>query len=182
MTEQAAIVRPKIDFGRKEVAAPTNHRTGPDFLDFEDYGVYTVALRHLQYRVGERSGQPFYLACVSILASNNVKWPVGREMGIYFSTGRMGDNADRDDIRLGEFVRAVAKLPPAPAEVDVGAELDKAIAMGKVEHHQLKFRLIRGHDKPKEVPILANGKQTFDADGKPAVEVKKWTRDKFEIV
>lgn len=181
MTE-AALVRPKLNLNRAAVAAPENRRTGPDFLDFTDYGTYTLSLRHLQYRVGERSGQPFYLACVHVLASTNPKWPVGRDMGIYFSTGRMGDQADRDDQRLDEFVRSVAKLPPAPETVDADAEVDKAIAMGKVEHDQLTFRLIRGHDKPKEVPILANGKQTFDADGKPAVEIKKWTRDKFEIV
>lgn len=189
MTEAAAIVRPKLNLNRAAVAVPQNQRSGPDFIDFTDYGTYTLALRHWQYKVGERSGKAFYLACAHVLESTNPKWPVGRDMGIYFQTGRMGDLADMDDFRIAEFIRAVAKLPPAPAEVDANgakidtdAENDKAIALGKVEHNKFTFRLIRGHDKPKSIPVLANGKPTFNADGTEAVEIKKWTRDKFEIV
>lgn len=163
--------RPSLN--RPEVAK-ISQRTGPEFIGWRDFGTYTLAIRHLQYREGER-GKPCFLAHAVIIDSTNAAWAVGRETALYFPTGRLGDAADRDDANLVNFIRCVAKIERS-AEADNDAELDKLIALGKMEHDKLQVRFIRGESAPQK-------KELKDSAGLVVhSEMVTYTRDSFEIV
>lgn len=150
----AAPVEPIIpDLNRKEVV---NRNSGNNFLDWDAYGTYVLAVRHWRFDPGKRNNPSWRAHCV-VLSSTNSAYPVGRETALHFPVGRTGTATDpgrpeRDDRAIDDFIRAVFRKRRGDATFDAKAAFKALAAKGKVDHDQFRFLFVR---KPgNTAPVL----------------------------
>jgi hypothetical protein len=152
--EENTPVAPIIpDLNRKEVV---DRKSGDNFLDWDAYGTYVLAVRQWRFEPGKRNN-PSWRAHVVVLSSTNEAYPVGRATALHFPVGRTGTATDpgrpeRDDRVIDDFIRAVFRKRRGDASFDAKEAFKALAAKGKVDHDQFRFMFIR---KPgNTVPIL----------------------------
>jgi hypothetical protein len=111
-------------------------------FDFEAFGTWKLVLKHFRVEPGKKN-QPYYMATVRIVESDNAAWPADRMANLWFPIGRGPTPTDKfrgekDDRRLTAFILAVYRIG-AGVPFDVEKGLDDLIAMGKIDSDNLIF-------------------------------------------
>lgn len=169
----AAPVAPIIpDLNRKEIV---DRKSVNNFLDWDAYGTYVLAVRHWRFDPGQRNNPSWRAHCV-VLSSTNPAYLPGSETSLHFPVGRTGTatdpgRAERDDRAIDDFIRAVFRKRRGDATFDAKAAFQALAAKGKVDHDQFRFMFTR---KPgNTVPML--DKKTR------AVQDVTFPKDRFDI-
>lgn len=178
------IATPKLpslpDLNRENVVDRLN---GANFFGWEDFGIYTLALKGFSFGVGIKKNPHFKADCL-ILESSNEKWVPGQDVSVYFATGGAGTakdpgKPDREDAYLARFLRAVYKVHRGD-EYDNNAGLSQLLKCepGLVQLYaanSLKFRLVLT-PQPKDIEVKN------PVTGQVIQTVKKvFRKDAFEI-
>jgi hypothetical protein len=162
-------ILPNLD--RKEIV---DRKSGSNYLDWDAYGTYVFAVRHLRFDPGTKKN-PHYKAHVVVVQSDNPNYPAGRETCLHFPVGRTGtatdpDRPDRDDRMIDDFIRSIFKKARGDASFKATAAFQALVAKGRVDHNEFQFRFIR---KP------GNTRAVVDQKTRQINDVT-YPKDKFE--